>query len=113
MESVFHYHTFSEAQEIKQTYSSWIGKKAHTGMGQQELLRDITLKSGNTVSVGEHPDQAYYLEFVFENKVLNVYEFTVGNGLMPITGTLSFAELKQHIKPALPSGMFSQNLFPI
>jgi hypothetical protein len=113
MESVFHYHTYTEAQEIRQSYLSWIGKKAHIGMGRQEVLKDIAVKIGNAISVGEKPEQAYYLEFAFENKVLNVYEFTVGNGLMPITGTLSFAELKQHVKPSWDGSAYSQNLFPI
>jgi hypothetical protein len=112
MESVFHYHTLPEAQEIKQTYSSWIGKKSHIGMGRQEVLKDITLKPGKPISVGESVEPGYYLEFVFENKVLNVYEFTVSNGLMPITGTLSFAELREQIRKVL-NPPARQNLFPI
>jgi hypothetical protein len=112
MESVFHYHTLTEAQEIKQTYYSWIGKRSHIGMGKQEILKDITLKAGRAIAVGEALEQGYYLEFIFETKMLNVYEFTVSNGLRPITGTLSFAELKEHIKKAFGPNM-RQNLFPI
>jgi hypothetical protein len=112
MESVFHYHTLSEAQEIRQTYSSWIGKKAHIGMGKQEMLRTIDLKAGRSIVVGGSIEQGYYLEFIFESKTLNVYEFTVGNGLMPITGTMSFAELTEQLRHHFDTP-FRQNLYPI
>lgn len=97
MESVFHYHTLKEAEEIRRTYCSWISKRAHSGLGKQEYLRDIVIKPGNRISVGGINEQGYYLEFIFENRVLNVYEFTVSNGLMPITGTLSVAEIKRQV----------------
>jgi hypothetical protein len=94
MGAVFHYHTLNEAQEIKQTFASWIGKKVHIGKGKLELLKAILINSRIMIRTSERSENGFYLEFVFENSKLNVYEFTICNGLLPITGTLSVSELK-------------------
>lgn len=71
-----------DAENLKKTYSSWIGRGAHTGHGKTQVLKDIIITKHQL----ERPleDTAIYkVEFVFENgDTLNSYEFLNYNSLI-------------------------------
>jgi hypothetical protein len=75
------YYSLREAEEIKQTFSSWIGKKAYTVCGKQEVLKNIIIKpvhlAANRLKVN------FSIDFEFENRnVCASTEFLSVNGLM-------------------------------
>jgi hypothetical protein len=82
-----HYYTLAEAEEIRQTYSSWVGKTAHIGAGSHELLKNISIRSNSD----NFPNgKSLVVEFEFENgRTFSAYEFSVNNGLVPVTGDIS------------------------
>jgi hypothetical protein len=110
MEPFFHYHSLTEAEEIRSKYSSWIGKRAHAGKGKQSVLKNIRIRQGADVYFNSRPERGYYLEFEFENGTfMNVYQFTLNNGLSLITGTISPEEMRRYTESLLSRKNFNQD----
>jgi hypothetical protein len=79
MRNLFYYH-LEQAEEIRQTYSSWVGKNAHVGMGVTCTLLSINIKP-KKVRSGK-PPQLYKVEFKFDNNIkFSAHEFLFYNGL--------------------------------
>jgi hypothetical protein len=68
-----------EAEKLRDTYSSWIGKEAHVGKGIKEKLHEIKVKPRR--SNVKAPNKFYHVEFVFDNKTFSAQEFLFHNGL--------------------------------
>lgn len=76
MENSFYY-KLEEAEQLKQTYTSWIGREAHVGKGEKQRLHSIKILSSKS------PITAYRVEFIFGNgQSLNAPEFLYRNGLV-------------------------------
>lgn len=76
MENAFYY-KLEEAEQLKQTYTSWIGREAHVGKGEKQTLQSIKILSFRS------PMTAYRVEFIFANgQSLNTAEFLFRNGLV-------------------------------
>ncbi|MBA3663098.1 MAG: hypothetical protein H0W61_02680 [Bacteroidetes bacterium] len=71
-----------EAQNLKNTYTSWIGRDAHTGNGKKKILKDINISQDKLLE--PLTDSAVYkVDFIFEgNTVLDAYEFLSYNSLI-------------------------------
>jgi hypothetical protein len=67
-----------DAETIKQTYSSWIGKPAHVGNGESDILKKITIVPKNVVSLAR---KNYFVKFEFSHAKLHAIEFLKNNGL--------------------------------
>jgi hypothetical protein len=92
MERIVHYYSLEEAEEVRQTYSSWIGKKAYTLSGIQEILKNISIKPGRIIS-GEKTRHGFFVDFEFDNGgQCGSYEFMSRNGLIP---TLNMNKLRK------------------
>ncbi|MFL5751873.1 MAG: hypothetical protein ACJ76F_00580 [Bacteroidia bacterium] len=76
------YYKLQEAEEIIQTFSSWVGKKAHAGNGALETLKGITLKKKRSHSTSTNNELSYRVIFEFENnKKFSAGEFLKINSL--------------------------------
>jgi hypothetical protein len=85
MKNAFHYTGFSEADELKRTYSSWIGKKAHIGDGQMETLKSIIIKGSRSTTISGKNERHYTVYFEFENKKrLSAATFLAVNSLTSV-----------------------------
>jgi hypothetical protein len=73
------YFELHEAEKLRETYSSWIGKEAHVGKGTTEKLREIQIKPRRTNV--KTPSKFYHVQFVFENKTFSAQEFLFHNSL--------------------------------
>lgn len=80
-----YYFNLQEAEEIKQTFLSWINKVAHVGNGQISILKDIIIKPRRTMFRQEPDRQLYHVEFQFINsKSVDASHFLMSNGLRNI-----------------------------
>jgi hypothetical protein len=80
-----HSYTRAEAEEIRKTYSSWVGKTAHIGAGCHTLLKNILIRQNPEDLLTE---KSFVVEFEFENnRVFSAYEFSINNGLVPVSGS--------------------------
>lgn len=78
-----YYYKLNEAEEIKQTYSSWVGKKAHAGKGILATLTDIIIKEKRSRDKIQ-AEKNYRVIFEFENKKkFAAHEFLKINSLIP------------------------------
>jgi len=78
------YFKSGEAEALKQTYVSWIGRDAHTGKGKKQVLKNIIITEC-TLHKPFKGETSYKVEFIFEdNSVLNAYDFLVFNSLITI-----------------------------
>jgi hypothetical protein len=85
-----YYYRLDQAEEIIQTYSSWIGKPAHIGRGLKETLKAIKVQEKRAPRNLKGSQKLYRVEFEFTNeKKFSAHEFLFHNGLVPL-------ELKQN-----------------
>jgi hypothetical protein len=83
MKNLF-YFKLEDAEHMRKTYSSWIGKEAHTGKGKKQTLTGI-----NIIQRRLHKplaqDAIYKIEFIFDGqKKLSAYEFLFYNSLVNV-----------------------------
>jgi hypothetical protein len=80
-----YYYKLEEAEKIKSTYESWIGKEAHVGKGVKETLQSINIKERQTF-IREYKTETFFkVEFEFETKKrFSAHEFLIHNNLIPI-----------------------------
>lgn len=84
MDRIYHYYTLREAEEIRHTYSSWIGKKAFIEGSRQETLKRIIVRPAIELNPRAEAEDGYLVEFEFSNrKITGSYEFMTSNGLSP------------------------------
>jgi hypothetical protein len=77
-----YYYRLEDAEEIRRSFASWIGKKAHIGKGQVETLKTIIIKQKRQISSAVASIKFYRVEFVFENrKRLSAQEFLYHNSV--------------------------------
>jgi hypothetical protein len=77
-----YYYRLEDAEQIKLTFNSWIGKKAHIGKGIVEILKSITIKQKKQISSTSGQEEFYLVEFEFENgQVLSAHEFFYHNSI--------------------------------
>lgn len=85
MKSLFYFKR-EEAERLKDTYSSWIGKQAHTGKGKKQVLININIVQRKLYK-GSRDASNYRIEFLFDNNVtLSAYEFLFYNSLVASGG---------------------------
>jgi hypothetical protein len=76
------YYSLEDAKEIMNTFTSWIGKKAHVGDGTTEVLKAIEIKESSRVVKALAPQKKYMINFRFEGrKKFAAAEFLRVNGL--------------------------------
>jgi len=76
------YYRFKEAEELKQTYSSWINKMAHSGDGRFAVLKCIIIKPKRSDKLFYDAEKVYTVHFEFENDIkLEALNFLLNNGL--------------------------------
>ncbi len=73
-----HHFKLEDAENLKQTYSSWIGKPAHVGNGESDILKEITITPKDQMSLAR---KNYFVQFEFVNAKLHAIEFLKNNGL--------------------------------
>lgn len=77
------YYKIEEAEEFKQRFSSWIGKRTHIGGGVTETLKAIVITPKRILKPTHHNQKLFKIEFKFENrKRLSAYEFLFYNALL-------------------------------
>ena len=82
------YYNLEKAEEIRQTYLSWIGKKAHVGNGISATLENITIRAKKEMNPRNSTDELYKVEFQFENKkCFSAHEFLFNNCLLKSDNT--------------------------
>lgn len=76
-----YFYRLCEAEKIKQTYSSWINKRAHLGKGQFEILKTISVNAAQArKQAGE--DALFSVKFEFWNgQKIDAWHFLKNNGL--------------------------------
>jgi hypothetical protein len=80
MKNLFYYR-LEEAEKIKETYNSWIGKEAHIGKGLTGKLKSIIIKPKQKLNIRE--EKLYSVEFEFNtNRKFSAHEFLFHNGLI-------------------------------
>jgi hypothetical protein len=78
-----YYYKLKEAEELRQTYVSWIGKKAHVGNGITSVLKTISVKPKRHFSPLKKQKELYRILFEFDGGYkLNTYEFLFHNSLI-------------------------------
>lgn len=76
------YYKLQEAQDLKDSFTSWINAIAHMGNGQMGILNEIIIKPKKTLFRQPQELKRYYVEFAFNNgKVIDASHFLVCNGL--------------------------------
>jgi hypothetical protein len=76
------YFNLEQAENIRNTYSSWIGRKAHIGNGSTDFLTDIQLKPRHEFRPFRS-EKLYSIQFVFEGgQKFFAHDFFLYNGLM-------------------------------
>lgn len=76
------YYKLEEAEELRQTFTSWINKVAHVGNGQLSILKDIVIKPKRTFFRQPEELKTFYVEFHFNNaKAIDASHFLISNGL--------------------------------
>ncbi len=77
-----YYYKLEEAEKLKETYSSWIGKQAHIGKGVKDTLQAITIKPKR--GLGQYDaNKIYKVEFQFGTKKrFSAHEFLFHNSLV-------------------------------
>jgi hypothetical protein len=76
------YYSLREAEEFKNRFSSWIGKKSHIGQGVTETLASIEIKQKKIVKPTRNSDMLFRIEFVYENNhKLSAHDFLYHNAL--------------------------------
>jgi hypothetical protein len=79
------YFRIQEAEELQKMYSSWIGKRAHIGMGMTDTLRAIIIKPKSETGPPEDSDRLYSIEFEFQNrKKFTARQFLLHNSLVQV-----------------------------
>ena len=79
-----------EAEELQKMYSSWIGKRAHIGMGMTDTLKAIIIKPKSEIGPRHKSEMLYTIEFEFQNrKKFTARQFLQHNSLVEVrrTGT--------------------------
>ncbi|MBA3663231.1 MAG: hypothetical protein H0W61_03360 [Bacteroidetes bacterium] len=78
-----YYYRLCEAEKIKQTYSSWIHKRAHIGGGQFDVLKKISIKPKRSQRAEKiASDNLFIVRFEFVNtRPLDAWLFLINNGL--------------------------------
>jgi len=77
------YYKLEEAEQIRQNYSSWIGKEAHVGKGNKGVLMSITIKPKREPKQVKKQQRVYKVEFEFEAKrKFSAFEFLFHNSQM-------------------------------
>lgn len=88
------YFRIEEAEELQRMYSSWIGKRAHIGMGMTDTLKAIiiTPKTENGEELPEDsPPRLYTIEFEFQNrKKFTARQFLLHNSLVQVRRSREF-----------------------
>jgi hypothetical protein len=75
------YFRIEEAEELQKMYSSWIGKRAHIGMGMTDTLKAIIIKPAGS----SDDDDRYTIEFEFQNrKKFTARQFLLHNSLVQV-----------------------------
>lgn len=81
MKKTSYQYKWEDAEILKQTYSSWIGKPAHVGKGESDILTKITIKARKKITLFENAEVNYHVQFVFTKYKLNAPDFLKNNGL--------------------------------
>lgn len=82
MEPGKYYYRLCEAEKLKQTYSSWINKRAHVGDGEYAVLKGIIIKPKRTVKTRVSTENLFIVKFEFLNtKRIDAWLFLKNNGL--------------------------------
>ncbi len=81
MKPEVNYYKFEEAQELKQTFSSWINKTAHIGNGRQDVLKRTIITPRRIQNVLKK-EKFYIVKFEFtNNNKVDAHSFLMNNGL--------------------------------
>ena len=81
MKNLFYY-KLEQAEEIRSTYNSWVGKQAHVGLGMTGTLKSIRIKP-KRIKNQHDSNKLFKVEFEFDNNVkFSAHEFMFYNGLM-------------------------------
>lgn len=77
------YFNLEQAESIRNTYSSWIGRKAHIGNGYTEVLTDIQIKQKREFKPFRTSETLYSIRFHFQGgQKFYAHDFFLHNGLM-------------------------------
>jgi hypothetical protein len=77
------YFNLEQAESIKNTYSSWVGRKAHIGNGYTSVLTDIQIKQKREFRAFRTSERLYSIQFYFEGgQKFHADDFFLHNGLM-------------------------------
>jgi hypothetical protein len=80
------YVKLEKAQELKNRYGSWINRKAHSGEGRTEVLKNILISKKREHQAYSNKERLYKVVFEFENgKKILADDFLSMNGL-PVRG---------------------------
>jgi hypothetical protein len=95
MKNLFYYR-LEDAQQIKSTFASWIGKQAHIGNGRVETLKAIAIRPKRQIRSISKSREFFKVEFEFEGeKKFSVHEFIFHNSLESIHNHPLIASKKQ------------------
>lgn len=88
-----YYYRLKEAEELKQTYSSWVNKKAHAGNGTFAILKCIKVRPRRSAKTFFEVEKVYSVQFEFENKIkLDAQNFLLNNGLTAVVSYIASGE---------------------
>jgi hypothetical protein len=77
-----YYYRYEDAEQLKQTFQSWVNKVAQTGNGEFSVLKNIDIKQKKTIFQQDPSLQTYSVEFQFVNsKAIDSSHFFLVNGL--------------------------------
>lgn len=63
-----YYYSNEQAEELKNKFEAWIGKKAHVGSGRTEILKQIHILSKKSRNPFTKNRKLFRVSFEFENK---------------------------------------------
>jgi hypothetical protein len=78
-----YYHKLDEAEELRRSYASWIGKRAHVGNGRTAILLAISIKQKRNLNASKQAEELYRIQFEFDTShKLSSFEFLFYNGFV-------------------------------
>ncbi|MCE3229300.1 MAG: hypothetical protein K0S32_3851 [Bacteroidetes bacterium] len=87
------YYRLEEAEELRQTFSSWINKLAYIDTGETNILKRIIVKPKRSLKIREKNEKMYSVNFEFFNtKKIDALHFLINNGLRAVVDDLSIGK---------------------
>jgi hypothetical protein len=104
------YYRLEEAEELRQTFSSWINKLAYVGNGETNILKRIIVKPRRTLKISTSNEKVYSVKFEFINSTkIDAQSFLINNGLCRVAEAYTENRRQNYIHETLKPQAYDGN----